>query len=281
VGAVQKIAVGASPLDLTIGTGGIWVANSGGSTLTRIAPRDGQVRQEAVPAVDSPFGVAEGDGRVWAVGPSGELAQIDPQSGQRVGTTELGIQADALAAGFGAVWVLNGTAGTVTRVDVSSGQVGERRVVEVGRGPTDIAIGERGPWVTNASSATLVGLEPETGRVEATFKLRGGIDSVAVGEGAVWVADPARGQVFRVDPATRKVVPIAAGGAGQGADVAVGNGAVFYVNHADGKATRIDPASNRRVGSAVRVAGAPTAAIVAANALWVTDEGGTVARFRF
>ena len=66
------------------------------------------------------------------------------------------------------------------------------------------------------------------------------------------------------------------------ADVAAGGGAVFYVDTDRGTAQRVDPTSRKAVGEPVRVADHPGAAIVAANALWVTDTGrAEVARLEF
>jgi streptogramin lyase len=281
--AVQQIAVGAAPVDLAFGTGGIWVANSGDDTVTRIAPRSGKVRQKDIPAVETPFGVAVDEGRTWVVGPSGELAEIRPLTGQRLRTTNLNRQADGIAAGFGAIWIFNNTAGTVTRVDVSAPeQLGRPRAVRVGSGPSDVAVGLDRVWVTNSVSSTLVELDPVTGRVAATIPVEGGVDGLAVGEGAIWVTSPRQGRLLRVDPTTKQITPIRIGPAGREADAAVGNGAVFYISQEDGRATRVDPASNRRVGVPVRVATSPRGAVVAGSALWVADvDRGTVARLPF
>ncbi|HEY3019205.1 MAG TPA: serine/threonine-protein kinase [Solirubrobacteraceae bacterium] len=281
-GKLVRLAVGRAPIDLAAGAGGVFAANSGSDTLTRIAPRRGVVKQGAVDAVHTPFGVAVGEGRTWAVGPDGELAALDPETGARLAHKALGIQADGIAAGYGAVWIFNGTGGTVTRVDVRSGHIRMGRTVRVGLGTTDVAVGFGAVWVTNAGSATLVKLDPRTAKVIDTIRLRGGISGVATGNSAVWVSNPGRGRVIRVDPATGAAKRFAAGRVADDADVAVGDGAVFYVNHDDGTATRLDPATGRRVGAPVRVTASPSSAVVAAHTLWVADiDRGIVAGLRF
>jgi serine/threonine protein kinase len=281
-GGVQQVAVGSSPRALAAGEGGLWVANSGDSTVTRIAPRSGEVRQAAVDAVPNPFGVAVAGTRVWVVGGGGELAEIQAQSGKRVRTTNLRGQVDAIGAGPQALWLLNDTAGTVTRVDVSSGRPVAGTPVQVGRGTSDIAVGLGAVWVTHSSSATLTKLDSATGQVAATIPLKGALGGVAVDDSAVWVANPSRGKLIRVDPKTGTPQEIPVGGPVDRADVAAGDGAVFYVDLDSGTATRFDPATRKRAGSGVRVATNPGAAVVAGSALWVTDTGrDTVARLTF
>ncbi len=283
VGNVRQIPVGAAPIALAAGTGGVWVANSGADTLTRIAPREGVVRETAIRAVANPFGVAVVGDRVWVVGPEGDLVALDAQTGRPLTRANLDISADGLAAGFGAVWILNGTADSVTRVDVESGQVGAQRVITVGKGPSDIAVGADGVWVVNSVEATLVKLAPTTGKVVgARTRLPGAPDAVAVDGGAVWVTNAGKGLLLRIDSNTRKVTEIPVGSAARDADVAVGDGAVFYVNHTDGTALRVDPRTARPVGKPIRATTSPVDAVVAARALWVADnETNTVARLGF
>ena len=280
--AVKQIAVGPAPVDLAAGAGGVWVANSGADTVSRIAPRTGEVRQKSIPAVPTPFGVAVDRGHTWVVGPSGELAEIQPRTGRRLRTTNLNIQADGIAAGFDAVWIFNNTAGTVTRVDVSGGQIGTSRTVKVGSGTSDIAIGLGRVWVTNVVSSEIVELDPTTGSVRDRLALDGGVDGLAVGERSVWVTSPRQGQLLRINPATWELTRIDVAPPGREARAAVGEGAAFYINSDDGTAIRVDPATNRRAGDPVRVSSSPRAAIVTAGALWVTDvDRDTVARLPY
>jgi serine/threonine-protein kinase len=283
-GTVEQLRVGRAPIDVAAGPGGVFVANSGEPTISRIAPRAGIVRDRAIEAVRQPFGVAVDAQRVWVVGADGELAGIDPRTGRRLVRADLGIQADAIAAGFGAVWVANVTAGTVTRVDVSTGTTGELRTIGTGSGTADVAVGPDAVWAVASGAGTLVRIDPSTGRAERTEPVRGGLDRVAVGEGAVWVVSAGAGKLFRVDPASPswEMTAIDVPAATSGADIAVGDGAVFYVNHDDGTATRFDPRTRRQVGAPVRVANAARGAAIRDGALWVPDnERGTLARLAF
>lgn len=221
-------------------------------------------------------------GGIRGIIPAIALAEIEARTGKRVRTTNLRGQVDAIGAGPAALWLLNDTAGTVTRVDVSSGRPVAGTPVQVGSGTSDIAVGLDAVWVTHSSSATLTKLDSATGQVARTINLRGAIGGVAVDDSAVWVANPGRGKLIRVDPKTGRSQEVAVGSPVNNADVAAGDGAVFYVDLDSGTATRFDPATRKRVGSGVRVATNPGAAVVAGRALWVTDTGrDAVARLTF
>jgi serine/threonine protein kinase/streptogramin lyase len=283
-GGPQPVPTGNGPRALTSGEGGVWVANQGAATLTRIQPRTAQVRNAAVQAVTNPFGVAVDDTRVWAIGGDGSLAEIDARSGKRLRRLKLkGVeQSDGIAAGFGALWVTNATQGTVTRVALGSGRPVAQQPVEVGNGTADIATGLGAVWVTNSTAGTLVKLDPATGQVRDTVQFQGALGGVALGDDAVWVANPGRGRLIRVTPATLTQKAVRIGGPADDADVAAGDGAVFYVDTGRGTATRVDPGTVRRSGSSVKVVDAAGAAVVARGSLWVTDPAkDTVVRLRF
>jgi len=279
----QTVPTGNGPRALTSGEGGVWVANQGAATLTRIQPRTGAVRDAAVQAVTSPFGVAVDDTRVWAIGGDGSLAEIDARSGKRIRQVKLGVsQTDGIAAGFGALWVTNATQGTVTRVSLASGRPVAQQPVEVGNGTADIATGLGAVWVTNSTSGTLVKLDPDTGQVQDTIQFQGSVGGVALGDDAVWVANPGRGRLIRVTPATLTPKAVQIGARSDDADVAAGDGAVFYVDAGRGTATRVNPATLRRSGSPVKLADGAAAAVVARGSLWVTDPAkDAVIRLRF
>ena len=95
--------------------------------------------------------------------------------------------------------------------------------------------------------------EPVAPKVLHSFKVSEGLSSIASGFGAIWVADPIKGQVLRIDPETRRVTKrIAVGGEVQ---VTTGAGAVWALggdlltSGAQGAVdlVRIDPRTNEVV----------------------------------
>ena len=102
--------------------------------------------------------------------------------------------------------------------------------------------------VTGGSDAVTVepnsvaAVDPETGRVDAAVPIGGHPAAIAVGEGAVWVANPDQQTLVRIDPETKAVTSIGLGT--RVADVAVGFGSVWVAGGNGETVTRIDPKEN-------------------------------------
>jgi DNA-binding beta-propeller fold protein YncE/tRNA A-37 threonylcarbamoyl transferase component Bud32 len=103
--------------------------------------------------------------------------------------------------------------------------------------------------------------------------------ALAVGGGALWVANAADGTVSRIGPASRKVTgaPIRVGPAP--AALAVGAGAVWVANSDDDTVSRIDPASGTVVGRPIDVGAQPLGVATGRGAVWVVNSADdTVSR---
>ena len=104
---------------------------------------------------------------------------------------------------------------------------------------------------------------------------------VAVGEGAVWVANRQDGTVSRIDPGTDAITDVMSVGREPSA-IAAGDGGVWVADSSDATVTRIDP-ETRRVDSIIRVTSSPSAITVAAGSVWTavkappaSHRGGTL-----
>ena len=102
--------------------------------------------------------------------------------------------------------------------------------------------------VTGGSDAVTVepnsvaAVDPDTGKVEAAVPIGGHPAAIAVGEGAVWVANPDQQTLVRIDPKSKAVTSIGLGT--RVADVAVGFGSVWVAGGNGETLTRIDPKQN-------------------------------------
>ena len=94
---------------------------------------------------------------------------------------------------------------------------------------------------------------PTTPRLLGSYPVASGLSSLAPAFGAVWTADPIRGAVVRVDPATRRVrarIPVpgeARVAAGAGAVWALAGDLLYAGDKGPVRLLRIDPATNRVV----------------------------------
>src|SRR3954471_18507922 len=147
------------------------------------------------------------------------VAAIDPDTNEVAADVAVGGTPSAIAAGEGAVWVLNADDQTVTRIDPETRAV---RTFGTGGVPTDLAAGEGALWVGNGRrggsqfvgpSATSVSrIDASTNAVLASVALprrsqghlNTNIDHLAVGAGAVWAVGPDF-SVSRIDPGTGEI----------------------------------------------------------------------------
>jgi YVTN family beta-propeller protein len=134
--------------------------------------------------------------------------------------------------------------------------------------------------VVHPNSVAVV--DPKARRLVADIPVGARPVAIAVGEGAVWVANADDATVSKIDPKTRKVVANVGIGADL-SDIAVGYGSVWVADGNDGTVTKIDPKLNAiadtlRVGKGNALAPEPVFWIAVGNgAVWVT-RGNAVLR---
>lgn len=237
---VNQIPVGARPAAIAAGAGSLWVSNLDDQTVSQIDLAKLQ-RLNSTAFPDAPTGIAVTDGAVWTAAPNtGKLSvtvgKIDPQFGNRTSVRTLG--------------------------NVDQG------------GSGSVAAGREGLWVA-PSAGFLTKLDPRTGHVLKTVDPHSGASAIAVGDGAVWIADADGNSVTRVD-STGLVTPIPVGN-GPSA-LAVDSAGVWVAETLDNAVVRIDPTTHAPTAT-IPVGEAPTGIAVGAGSVWVANSrDGTVIR---
>jgi hypothetical protein len=236
---------------LAFGAGSLWVAS--GDRLTRVHPSDDRVLASIPIAPDDsgPAGVAFGAGAVWVpVAVPGSVWRIDPRSNKVVARIPLGESLAGfigVSATDGAVWISSGEqqdgerGGILMRVDPHRNRVTAR--VPLPTVPSDVAATRDSVWVAMTNGQVLQ-IEPARGHVIGGVDTGGPLgftQTIALGGGSVWLADPLAGVVLRVDPADLRVVTRIATGAVTA--LAFGSGAIWAVGKPG--ILRIDPATSR------------------------------------
>jgi YVTN family beta-propeller protein len=145
---VETTRAGALPAGIVVGSGSVWVSNSGQAKVGRYNP----------------------------------AAFQDPIDEPRVGRRPTGI-ASGEAAGD-PIWVANSAADTVSRIDPQDGAVVP---VRVGEGPTAIAVAPGAVWVVNSGDGTLSRIDPETNEEEQRVTIGNVPAGIAFAEGLLWV----------------------------------------------------------------------------------------------
>jgi virginiamycin B lyase len=255
---IATIGTGGFPYGMAFGAGSLWVA--GGDHVTRIDPASNRV-EASIPltmgsghAPVGPSGLAFGAGAVWVpMAVPGAVWRIDPASNRVVARISLGgplREAISVSATRGAVWIASrgeGERGVLLRVDPARQRVVAE--VPVDGVPTAVAAGPTTAWVATAGGRVLV-VDAKRNRVTGSVNSGGGpllgfSQTIALGGGGVWLAEPFAEQVVRIDPANRRVV--ARIQAGAATNLAVGQGAVWVVSSRG--LLRVDIAERRVVAA--------------------------------
>jgi hypothetical protein len=191
------------PSLVAVGAGAGWVA-SGRGAVARIDLATNRVVAVVKLPPAGPTGLAVAGGSVWvAVGGDG-VARIEAATNRLVGTIRLDLYAERVVVGGGAVWVGGPTtdpivemAGALARIDAATG--GVREIVPTGL-PIALAASAGAVLVTepDAVGGALACIQP--GAAPAGMTLPPALGELAVGGGAVWVADRRGSLLYRLDP---------------------------------------------------------------------------------
>ncbi len=228
--------------------------------------------------------LAIGFGSVWVtVAKNNEVVRVDPV--RNVVQARVRVDKEpcyGIGIGVDRVWVLNCQGKTLTRINPKTNAVDMRVPAQIDdSGEGSIAVDERYVWYASnedGHSSTLSQVEVNTGR-----KLKG----IAVGKdtgvvklafGSVWAISSGEGNVYRVDPATRKVTAMITVAEGP-RFTTDGAGSLWVLSQSDGSVSRIDPASNKVAAVIpVHVPGKGGEICYGGGFIWVTMDGNPVTR---
>jgi DNA-binding beta-propeller fold protein YncE len=154
-------------------------------------------------------------------------------------------------------------------------------------GPGNLAVADGRLWVL--ASGAVVGIDPATNAVVGKpLRVPADAEAIAVGQGALWVASvapgdlgaPGKDTVTRIDLATgRTAATITVGRAPL--DLVATPGAVWVTNSGGGgnSVARIDPATNRLAGRPVTTGASPQSLAAGGGSVWVANhDAATVTR---
>ena len=119
-------------------------------------------------------------------------------------------------------------------------------------------------------SANVVGLINTSGNVAGQVQLPGRPGGIAAGAGAIWATVPDRGEVAKIDPASRQVVDYGPAGSDP-TGVAVGGGGVWVANSGAGTVSWLNPADLTSGGQTIAVGQGPSSIAFGDDAAWVVN----------
>ncbi len=169
------------------GEGSVWITVNGPPTLLRIDPKTNKIVASVTP-LTSPAALRAGLGGLWLVSDANKVVRLDATSGSVVAEIPVGRGSRFTAVGGGAVWVLNQSDGTVSRIDPGTNTVVatipvSARPVEGG----DMAFGGGFAWA-RVSDSLVAQIDPATNTVVRRLGESAGSGSVAADDKAVWIS---------------------------------------------------------------------------------------------
>ena len=193
------------PFGVAVGMGAVWVAVHRGTrhVVLELGPEVGELRRLFATGKRRPLPLsrmqplAVGGGYVWALdAAAGSLWRIDPRADrQAVGRARRSLARCRARRGLGSRLLEPHEDRSGNRCGA---QLRTRRVRGLQRNPS-VALSPDAAWFAASSQPTLFKIDPETLATSETFTIGRGPSDVAIGEGAVWVANSRDGTVSRVD----------------------------------------------------------------------------------
>lgn len=201
----RSVRLSTFPHRLVVGLGSAWVANGYFGTVVRVDNITGKaVRLRPDPHGLGHVELALGNGALWAASQDGTVTRTQGNSShiaaRRVGRPE------ALAFGFGAIWVAEATEDTLVRISLSHPMI--RRLIPIGGIGESIAVGAGSLWVATPAAKSVWRIDPKTNTVVASIPIVGRPIVVVAGHGVVWVGSDA-GLLMRIDPTLNRVIQTA------------------------------------------------------------------------
>jgi DNA-binding beta-propeller fold protein YncE len=277
--------VGIGPEGIAAGGGAVWAANVEDRTISRIDPSSRSVARTI--AVDGlPSDVAFGGGVVWvALGALAELTRINPEQNEAAKPiaalgegAACGAPHASVAFGAGSAWFACEFA-DLGRVDPQTGEasrVGYEAGLLTSTSPvlpefSDIAFGLGSLWLVNRAANSVIEVDPTTSRRLRDLTVGPRPTALAVGAGAVWVANFDDDTVTRIAISGRGQAPTLTHiDVGEGpVDVAVGEDGVWVANCLGRSVSRIDPASGEVIAT-IDIGNEPSRVAAGEGSVWVT-----------
>jgi DNA-binding SARP family transcriptional activator/ABC-type transport system substrate-binding protein len=175
---------------LAYGFGRLWVGDWNQELLAYDPATDRPVQRFQIDV--HPSALAAGAGAVWIADyDHGLVEELDPRSGDDLGTIPVGAGPVAIAVGDGSVWVASSVDNTVSKISPASGTADA--AIPVPNDPVALAVNGRSVSVASEYASSVSRIDPRRNAVVQTTAIGGGPTALAAVGGRIWVGTQALG----------------------------------------------------------------------------------------
>jgi DNA-binding beta-propeller fold protein YncE len=263
------IPIDGTPNSLSIGAGGIWIAEQETDEVLRIDPNSGQIIARIPVQVFDITKIAAGEGGVWVSAAEkedssdGGLLHINPINNEIEKYIGLGAPVVDFAFQDGIVWTVSTGFGysTITRIDPITNDFYTEGEYAFWTGDTKIAANASGLWIVNETNPDLIQhIDPNTKQIvnaANAAKIPGELIALEGNKDAIWALFDS-GNIGRIDTSLHEVVSIIPVSRNASNLFFAANN-LWSFDPAEAKLYRIDIAQNRVTGSSNAGSQLPTA----------------------
>src|SRR3954469_14173233 len=177
-----------------------------------------------------------------------------------------------------ALWIFSGFAVIAIAITAAvllllgSGGASVSAPIPVGTPPLRITAAGQGAWVTSEHDGTVTRLAPDSGKPLRQVALRRGISGVAIGSKWLWVTDPRRHELLRLDAKTlRQRQSISIPGAPGPIALSAEPPRVWVADEDGSGIAVVNAESDRRIRTKLPPLAAPLRLAVGAGGLWASS----------
>ena len=269
-------SVGSTPYGVAFDGTNIWVANSGGNSVSKLLASTGAV-VGTYPVGQNPYAIAFDGTNIWVTNyGSASLTELVASTGSLVATYTGFPYPFGIAFDGTNIWVTNGASDSVTKLLASTGAV--IGTYSVGTYPQGVAFDGTNIWVANYTSNSVTKLLAGTGAVVGTYSVGTNPEAVAFDGTNIWVTNFGSNSVTELLASTGAVVDTYSVGNPWG--IAFDGTNIWVVNYSayGGSITKL-LASTGAVAGAYSVGSSPVFVAYDGASVWVGNRGsGTVTR---
>jgi streptogramin lyase len=182
------------------------------------------------------------------------------------------------AQAFKSLWVPDCGEGAILRLEPKTGKIEAKLAIGAANVRIGIVATADSIWALTDSKTTLSRIDPDQNQVVAEVRLGEGCNSLASGDGALWISCPTENRIVRVNPLTNLVekrIEVSA----RPMSLAFGEGSLWVFCQKEGKVERIDPKTNKVIKTIeLGVPNADGDISIGAGFAWVTQTGFPITR---